>query len=61
MFKYGHGVNILINSLTLHFHHSDWFQIVRDYLIFLYRKQSGKYSAKWDRGLIDLIDLGPTV
>ena len=23
-------VNIRINSHTLHFHHSDWFQIVRD-------------------------------
>ena len=25
-------VNIWINSLTLHFHHSDWFQIVCDCL-----------------------------
>ena len=41
-------VNIRINSLTLHFHHSDRFQNVR---IFLYRKQLEKYSAKWDWGL----------
>ena len=35
-------VNIRMNSHTLHFHHSHWFQIVRDCWIYLYREQSGK-------------------
>ena len=51
-------INIRINSFTLHFHHSDWFQIVRDCRIFLYHKQSDKYSAKWDRGFSILSVLG---
>ena len=33
-------VNIWINNHTLPFHHSDWFQIVRDCWIKLYREQS---------------------
>ena len=45
-------VSIRINSHTMHFHHSNWFQIVCDCWIYLYHEQSEKkYSAKWDRGL----------
>ena len=50
-------VKIRIKSHTLHFHHSDWFPIVRDCLLYLYREQSEKYSAKWDRGFIDDLEL----
>ena len=35
-------VNIRIDSHSLHFHHSDWFQIVRDCCIYLHRVQSDK-------------------
>ena len=42
-------VNIRINSHTLHFHHSDWFQIVRDCRFYLYREQSERYLVKWDQ------------
>ena len=33
-------VNIRISSHTLHFHHSNWFQIVRDCWIYLYSEKS---------------------
>ena len=40
-----------INSNTKAFHHSDRFHIVSDNKIFLYRKQSDMYSAKWECGV----------
>ena len=44
-------VNIRKNSHTLHFHHSDWFQIVRDCWIYLYRKQSERIFGQVGPGL----------
>ena len=43
-------VNIWIISHKLHFHHSDWFQIVPDCWIYLVNNRK-QYSAEWNRGL----------
>ena len=45
-------VNIRIYGHTLHFHHSDWFQIVRDCWIYLYREQSDKISDQNGTGAL---------
>ena len=41
-------VNIRIHSHTLHFHHSDWFKIVSDCWIYIYREQSANMFGQVD-------------
>ena len=47
-------VNIRINSHTLHFHHSGWFQVVRNCWIYLYREQLEKIFGQVGPGLLCL-------